>query len=79
VVGSGGLWRLYFDRRASDGAGAIAASADPGRMGGTALSIAGHAAFKFAVWRTVSRPRLRRGLSYWPGASAARTLSRQLG
>jgi low temperature requirement protein LtrA len=27
-------------------------------LGGPALFIAGHAAFKYAVWRTVSRPRL---------------------
>jgi low temperature requirement protein LtrA len=101
VIGSVGLWWLYFDRSASDAAAVIAASADPGRMGrtayhlihpimvagiiavaagdqvvlsrpgatgvtstawlvlgGTALFIAGHAAFKFAVWRAVSWPRL---------------------
>jgi low temperature requirement protein LtrA len=101
VVGSVGLWWLYFDRSAAEAAGVIAASADPGRMGrtayhlihpimvagiivvaagdqvvlsqpgaagvtstawlvlgGTALFIAGHAAFKIAVWRVVSWPRL---------------------
>jgi low temperature requirement protein LtrA len=101
VIGSVGLWWLYFDRSASEAASVIAASADPGRMGrtayhlihpimvagiivvaagdqvvlshpgatgvtstawlvlgGTALFIAGHTAFKIAVWRTVSWPRL---------------------
>lgn len=96
VVGSVGLWWLYFDRSAGDAAQVIAASDDPGRMGrtayhlihpvmvagiivvaaadevvvsrpdqtgvtstawlvlgGTALFIAGHAAFKIAVWRVV--------------------------
>ena len=101
VIGSIGLWWLYFDRSADDAAAVIAASADPGRMGrtayhlihpimvagiivvgagdqvvlsrpgatgvastawlvlgGTALFIAGHAAFKMAVWRVISWPRL---------------------
>jgi low temperature requirement protein LtrA len=101
VIGSVGLWWLYFDRSAAEAAGVIAASADPGRMGrtayhlihpvmvagiivvaagdqvmlsrpgatgvastgwlvlgGTALFIAGHAAFKIAVWRAVSWPRV---------------------
>ncbi|HUL25929.1 MAG TPA: low temperature requirement protein A [Streptosporangiaceae bacterium] len=101
VVGSAGLWWLYFDRSAGDAARVIAASADPGRMGrtayhlihpvmvagiivaaaadevmvsspgltgvawaawlvlgGTALFIAGHAAFKIAVWRVVPWSRL---------------------
>jgi low temperature requirement protein LtrA len=101
VIGSVGLWWVYFDRTAGDAAAVIAASADPGRMGrtayhlihpvmvagiivvaagdevvlsrpgatgvtstawlvlgGTALFIAGHAAFKMAVWRTVSWPRV---------------------
>ena len=101
VVGSAGLWWLYFDRSADEAARVIAASADPGRigrtayhlihpvmvagiivvaaadvvvlsqpgavgvastgwlvLGGTALFIAGHAAFKFAVWRVVPWTRL---------------------
>jgi low temperature requirement protein LtrA len=101
VIGSVGLWWLYFDRSAGEAAAVIARSADPGRMGrtayhlihpvmvagiivvaagdevvlsrpgapaagstawlvlgGTALFIAGHAAFKIAVWRVVSWPRL---------------------
>ena len=101
VIGSIGLWWLYFDRSADDAAAVIAASADPGRMGrtayhlihpimvagiivvaagdqvvlsrpgatgvastawlvlgGTALFIAGHAAFKIAVWRVVSWSRV---------------------
>jgi low temperature requirement protein LtrA len=101
VVGSAGLWWLYFDRSADEAARVIAASPDPGRMGrtayhlihpvmvagiivvaaadevmvsgpgltgvastawlilgGTALFIAGHAAFKIAVWRTVPWSRL---------------------
>ena len=101
VIGSVGLWWLYFDRSAGDAAEVIAASADPGRMGrtayhlihpimvagiivvaagdqvvlsrpgatgvtstgwlilgGTALFIAGHTAFKIAVWRVVSWPRV---------------------
>jgi low temperature requirement protein LtrA len=101
VVGSAGLWWVYFDRSADEAARVIAASADPGRigrtayhlihpvmvagiivvaaadvvvlsapgavgvvstgwlvLGGTALFIAGHAAFKFAVWRVVPWTRL---------------------
>lgn len=101
VIGSVGLWWLYFDRSAGDAARVIAASADPGRMGrtayhlihpvmvagiivaaaadqqmltgpgasaagsaawlilgGAALFVAGHAAFKFAVWRVVPWSRL---------------------
>jgi low temperature requirement protein LtrA len=101
VIGSMGLWWLYFDRSAGQAAAVIAASADPGRMGrtayhlihpimvagiivvatgdevmlsrpgatgvastawlvlgGTALFIAGHAAFKFAVWRVIPWSRL---------------------
>jgi low temperature requirement protein LtrA len=101
VVGSVGLWWLYFDRSAEDAARVIAGSADPGRigrtayhlihpvmvagiivvaaadqvmlssphavgvtstswliLGGTALFIAGHAAFKIAVWRVVPWSRL---------------------
>jgi low temperature requirement protein LtrA len=101
VIGSVGLWWLYFDRSAGEAARMIAASADPGRMGrtayhlihpvmvagiivaaaadevmvsepgltgvawaawlilgGTALFIAGHAAFKIAVWRIVPWSRL---------------------
>jgi low temperature requirement protein LtrA len=101
VVGSVGLWWVYFDRSAAQAAAVIAASADPGRMGrtayhlihpfmvagiiavaagdevglsrpgatgvastawlflgGTALFIAGHAAFKFAVWRIISWQRV---------------------
>src|SRR6266480_2053413 len=100
-TGSAGLWWLYFDRSAEEAARAIAASADPGRLGrtayhlihpvmvagiivaaaadevmvsgpgvtgvawkawlvlgGTALFIAGHAAFKIAVWRAVPWSRL---------------------
>ena len=101
VIGSVGLWWLYFDRSAAEAARVIAASADPGRigrtayhlihpvmvagiivvaaadevvvsepgatgmastswliLGGTALFIAGHAAFKIAVWRVVPWSRL---------------------
>ena len=101
VIGSVGLWWLYFDRSAEEAARVIAASADPGRLGrtayhlihpvmvagiiviaaadqvvlsrpgtvgaattawlilgGTALFIAGHAAFKIAVWRVVPWSRL---------------------
>ena len=101
VIGSMGLWWLYFDRSAGEAAAVIAASPDPGRMGrtayhlihpimvagiivvgagdqvvlsrpgatgvastawlvlgGAALFIAGHAAFKMAVWRVISWPRL---------------------
>jgi low temperature requirement protein LtrA len=101
VIGSAGLWWLYFDRSAGAAARVIASSADPGRMGrsayhlihpvmvagiivvaagddivlskpgsagvtstawlilgGTALFIAGHAAFKIAVWRMVPWSRL---------------------
>jgi low temperature requirement protein LtrA len=101
LIGSMGLWWLYFDRSADESAQVIAASADPGRLGrsayhfihpimvagiiviaaadeivlshpdavgdagvswmilgGTALFIAGHAAFKLTVWRRVSWPRV---------------------
>ncbi|HEY6276994.1 MAG TPA: low temperature requirement protein A [Streptosporangiaceae bacterium] len=98
VIGSAGLWWLYFDRSAEDAAKVIVASADPGRigrtayhfihpvmvagiivtaaadqvmvsrlaaagqgwliLGGTALFIAGHAAFKIAVWRVVPWSRI---------------------
>jgi len=101
VIGSVGLWWLYFDRSGGEAARVIAASADPGRLGrtayhlihpvmvagiivvaaadqvvlsrpgttgvastawlilgGTALFIAGHAAFKIAVWRVVPWSRL---------------------
>jgi low temperature requirement protein LtrA len=101
VIGSVGLWWLYFDRSADEAARVIAASADPGRigrtayhlihpvmvagiiviaaadevmvskpgatgmastswliLGGAALFIAGHAAFKIAVWRVVPWSRL---------------------
>jgi low temperature requirement protein LtrA len=100
-VGSAGLWWLYFDRSAEEGAQVIASSADPGRLGrsayhfvhpvmvagiivtaaadelvvshpdaaasartswmilgGTALFIAGHAAFKALIWRHLSWPRI---------------------
>jgi low temperature requirement protein LtrA len=100
-VGSAGLWWLYFDRSADEGARVLAESSDPGRLGrsayhlihpimvggiiavaagdevvlshpdavgeapvawmvlgGTALFIAGHAAFKAALWRRVSWPRV---------------------
>ncbi len=99
-IGSAGLWWLYFDRSADEGARVLAESSDPGRLGrsayhlihpimvggiiavaagdevvlshpdavgeapvgwlvlgGTALFIAGHAAFKVALWRRVSWPR----------------------
>ena len=39
VVGSAGLWWLYFDRSADEAARVIAASADPGRMGRTAYHL----------------------------------------
>jgi low temperature requirement protein LtrA len=101
VLGSVGLWWLYFDRSAEEAAQVIAASDDPGRMGrtayhlihpvmvagiivvaaadevvlskpgqtgvtstawlvlgGTALFIAGHAAFKIAVWQVVPWSRM---------------------
>ncbi len=101
VIGSGGLWWLYFDRSADDAAHVIAGSADPGRLGrsayhfihpimvagiivtaagdevvlsdpgiraatsaawmilgGIALFIAGHVAFKATIWRRVSWPRI---------------------
>ncbi len=100
-VGSAGLWWLYFDRSAEEGARVIASSADPGRLGrsayhfvhpvmvagiivtaaadelvvahpdaaasartswmilgGAALFIAGHAAFKAIIWRHLSWPRV---------------------
>jgi low temperature requirement protein LtrA len=100
-VGAVALWWLYFDRIAEEGAGVIARSADPGRLGrsayhfihpimvggiiviaaadeqvladpsgpigaatawlilgGTALYIAGHAAFKMIVWRVLPWRRL---------------------
>jgi low temperature requirement protein LtrA len=101
LAGSAGLWWLYFDRSADDGARIIAASDDPGRLGrsayhlihpimiagiivgaaadeltladpeavghgpaswmilgGAALFLAGHAAFKAVIWRRASWPRL---------------------
>ncbi len=101
LLGSVGLWWLYFDRSADESAKVIAASADPGRLGrsayhfihpimvagiiviaagdevmlsrpgtvgdaaaswmilgGTAAFIAGHAAFKAAIWRRISWPRV---------------------
>ena len=36
VVGSAGLWWLYFDRSAGDAADVIAGSSDPGRLGRSA-------------------------------------------
>ncbi|MDX6393823.1 MAG: hypothetical protein QOJ73_4886 [Streptosporangiaceae bacterium] len=100
-TGTIGLWWLYFDRSAEEGAQVIAASSDPGRLGrsayhfihpfmvggviavaagdevvlshpdavgevpvawmvlgGTALFVAGHAAFKAVLWRHVSWPRI---------------------
>ena len=100
-LGSAGMWWLYFDKSAEEGARVIARSADPGRLGrsayhfihplmvagiivsaaadeivlsnpgarpavptswlilgGTGLYIAGHAAFKAAVWRRASWPRI---------------------
>jgi low temperature requirement protein LtrA len=100
VVGSAGLWWLYFDRSAGDAADVIAGSADPGRLGrsayhfihpvmvagiivtaaadeqtlahpaateaaaawmilgGVALFLAGHAAFKAVIWHQPSWPRI---------------------
>ena len=101
LCGSVGLWWLYFDRSAGEGARIIAASDDPGRLGrsayhfihpvmvagiivtaaadevtladpgavgraavswmilgGMGLFLAGHAAFKYVVWRTPSWPRI---------------------
>jgi low temperature requirement protein LtrA len=100
-IGTIGLWWLYFDRSAEEGARVIAASSDPGRLGrsayhfihpfmvggiiavaagdevvlshpdavgevrvawlvlgGTALFIAGHAAYKASLWRHISWPRI---------------------
>jgi low temperature requirement protein LtrA len=100
-IGTIGLWWLYFDRIAEEGARVIATSSDPGRLGrsayhfihpfmvggiiavaagdevvlshpdavhdvpvawmvlgGTALFIAGHAAFKAVLWRRLSWPRV---------------------
>jgi low temperature requirement protein LtrA len=39
VIGSAGLWWLYFDRSAEEAAQVIAASADPGRLGRTAYHL----------------------------------------
>ena len=39
MVGSAGLWWLYFDRSADEAARVIAASADPGRIGRTAYHL----------------------------------------
>jgi low temperature requirement protein LtrA len=101
LVASVGLWWVYFDRSAEEGARVIATSDDPGRLGrsayhlihpvmvagiivgaaadeqtladptavghgpvswmilgGVGLFLAGHAAFKAAIWRTVSWPRI---------------------
>jgi low temperature requirement protein LtrA len=101
LIGTIGLWWLYFDRSAEEGARVIAASSDPGRLGrsayhlihpfmvggiiaiaagdevvlshpdavgeapvswlvlgGTALFIAGHAAYKASLWRRISWPRI---------------------
>jgi low temperature requirement protein LtrA len=101
LVGTVGLWWLYFDRSAEESAKVIAAAADPGRLGrsayhfihpimvggiivvaagdevvlshpgavgdvavswmilgGTALFIAGHAAFKAVIWGRISWPRV---------------------
>ena len=100
-VGSVGLWWVYFDRSAEEGARVIASSADPGRLGrsayhlihsvmvagiivvaagdqlvlrspgavghpavsvmllgGTALYLLGHAAFKAVIWGGVSWTRV---------------------
>ena len=100
-IGTIGLWWLYFDRSAEEGARVIARSSDPGRLGrsayhfihpfmvggiiavaagdevvlshpdavgevrvawlvlgGTALFIAGHAAYKASLWRHISWPRI---------------------
>jgi low temperature requirement protein LtrA len=101
VVGSAGLWWLYFDRSAAHAEQVIAGSPDPGRLGrsayhfihpvmiagiivtaasdqqtlehpaevgsgpaawmilgGAALFLAGHAAFKAVVWRRASWQRI---------------------
>ena len=39
VIGSVGLWWLYFDRSADEAARVIAAAADPGRIGRTAYHL----------------------------------------
>ena len=39
LVGSAGLWWLYFDRSAAEGARIIAASDDPGRLGRSAYQL----------------------------------------
>src|SRR6266699_3024956 len=54
-AGSVGLWWLYFD----PSAGAAASTASAWMiLGGPALFLAGHAAFKLVVWRVLSWPRL---------------------
>jgi low temperature requirement protein LtrA len=101
LVGSAGLWWLYFDRSADEAARVIAASPDPGRLGrsayhfihpvmvagiivvaaadqqtlahpamrgsgpdswmilgGIALFLAGHTAFKAVIWHRASWPRI---------------------
>jgi low temperature requirement protein LtrA len=101
LCGSIGLWWLYFDRSADEGARIIARSDDPGRLGrsayhvihpvmvagiivgaaadevtvadpgavgrpaaawlilgGAGLFLAGHAAFKYVIWRVASWPRI---------------------
>ena len=101
LLGSVGLWWLYFDRSAEEAARVIAASDDPGRLGrsayhdihpvmvagiivgaaadeltladpaavgrgpaawmilgGVGLFLAGHAAFKAVIWRTVPWTRI---------------------
>jgi len=101
LVGSAGLWWIYFDRSADEAEKVIAASDDPGRLGrsayhlihpvmvagiivgaaadeltvsdptapasgpvawmilgGVGLFLAGHAAFKAVIWRTVSWTRV---------------------
>jgi low temperature requirement protein LtrA len=101
LVGSAGLWWLYFDRSADEAEQVIAASDDPGRLGrsayhlihpimvagiivgaaadeltvsdptapargpvawmilgGVALFLAGHTAFKAVIWRVVSWTRV---------------------
>jgi low temperature requirement protein LtrA len=62
VIGSAGLWWLYFDRSAEDAARVIAASADPGRLGRTAyhfihpVMVAGIIVVAAADQVMVSRP-----------------------
>jgi len=61
-VGSAGLWWLYFDRSAGEGARLIAQSADPGRLGRSAyhfihpIMVAGIIVFAAADYVVLIRP-----------------------